>query len=101
MKRVQFYLLEAKQSDKKYMPSYAIECLAYNIPDTTLNGSEYYDTIRDILAQIYQRVTQVPEPEPRWKEVNDIKFLLYDGQPWNRESIKDFAAAAWNEIGYS
>jgi hypothetical protein len=101
LKRLQFYLIEAKRSDKKYMPSYAIECLAYNIPNTTLNGLPYYDTIRNVLVQLYQKVTQVPEPEPRWKEVNDIKVLLHDGQPWSRESIKNFIVAAWNEIGYS
>jgi hypothetical protein len=102
LKRLQFYLIdEARRSDKKYMPSYAVECLVYNIPNPTLNGATYHDTIRNVLALVYQRVTTDPEPEPRWKEVNDVKWLFHAGQPWSREAVKSFIITAWNEIGYS
>lgn len=84
-------------------PSYFIECLPYNCPDTVYSGSNWTETVRAVL--IYLRTgLEGEEPtnsEKRWLEVNECFYLFHPGQPWTRADGHAFSQAAWSYLGLS
>ena len=85
------------------VPSYLIECLAYNCPDSTITSATWTSAVRQMLFHIWQRLQgeEPTEENLRWLEVNECFYLFHPGQKWNRGDGRDFAAAAWNYLGYT
>lgn len=99
LKRTENALAEAGTLDA--LPSYFMECLVYNCPDSLLNGNTWSSIIRGILYHIWSDL-QGPEPETgRWLEPNGIKYLFHSSQPWTREEGRDLTQAAWNYWKFS
>jgi hypothetical protein len=86
----------------RVVPSYFVECLAYNCPDSTFMKSTWTDVIREAIVHIWQNLEGVEPTDSslRWLEVNRSKWLFSSEQPWNRQDGRDFARAAWNYLGY-
>lgn len=83
------------------MPSYFIECLAYNCPDALFSRATWTDIIRDMLGHIWDSL-QGDEPSDenaRWLEVNGCLYLFHSSQKWTRSDGRQFANAAWNYLG--
>jgi len=84
------------------LPSYFIECLVYNCPDSVFESDTWTEIVRAALIRIWsglQGEEPVEEAE-RWLEVNECFFLFHSGQKWTRADGRDFARAAWNYLGY-
>lgn len=100
MKRVENAMLGAGQH--REVPSFFVECLVYNVPDSILNQSTWTDIIRGVIVHVYEELAG-PEPtdeDARWLEVNACKYLFHYAQKWRRQDGRDFAQAAWNYLGY-
>lgn len=85
------------------LPSYFVECLAYNCPDTVFGRTTWIDRIRGMLVYIWEGL-QGEEPSDsniRWLEVNECVYLFHNGQKWTRSNGREFAHAAWNYLGYA
>lgn len=84
------------------VPSYFIECLVYNCPDSTFAKSTWTEVIRGVLVHWWQQLdgSEPSEAGSRWLEVNECKWLFSTDQAWNRRDGRDFALAAWNYLGY-
>jgi len=85
------------------VPSYFIECLAYNCPDSMITSSTWTAAVREMLLHIWQGL-QGEEPtdiSARWVEVNECFYLFHAAQKWSRGDGRDFAKAAWNFLGYA
>jgi hypothetical protein len=84
------------------VPSFLVECLIYNCPDTLFAEATWTARIRGILAHIWNATQGDAEPSTdlRWLEVNRCKYLFAPGQAWSRKDGRDFAKAAWNYHGY-
>jgi hypothetical protein len=81
------------------VPSYFVECLVYNCPNSIFRQSTWTSTVSGLLIHIWQCL-QGDEPETgRWLEVNECKYLFFDAQKWSRKDGRDFAYAAWNHLG--
>lgn len=101
LKRVENAMLDAKVH--REVPSFFVECLAYNCPDSTLLLPTWTETIRESLAHIWTEL-QGDEPDEesdRWLEVNECKYLFHANQAWSRADGRDYAKAAWNYLGYA
>ena len=82
------------------LPSYFMECLAYNCPDSIFARSTWEERLRGMLAHIWEQL-QGDEPDTdRWVEVNDCFYLFHSNQKWTREDGREFAKAAWNYFGF-
>ncbi len=82
------------------LPSFFIECLAFNCPDAVFAHSTWTERLRVILFHIWDQL-QGDEPDSgRWKEANDCFFLFHSDQIWTREDGREFAKAAWNYFGF-
>lgn len=98
LKRVENLMLNANAH--REVPSYFMECLVYNCPNSILNRTTWLDTIKGVLGHIYQSLegSEPTDEDSRWLEVNDIKFLFHPAQNWSRKDGRDFAYAAWNYL---
>lgn len=83
----------------KPIPSYLIECLVWNVPDTEFGHNDLADDIRAILVSLHT-ATRQDDGCSEWGEVNELKYLFRGGQPWTREQANAFVLAAWNHIGF-
>lgn len=83
----------------QHMPSYLIECLAWNVPDEGFNRGGYRADVRYALAHLFNN-TRKDELCSEWGEINELKYLFRLGQPWTRQLAHEFVDAAWNYIGF-
>jgi hypothetical protein len=84
------------------LPSYLVECLAYNCPDSVFRQPSWASTIREMLAHIWTELqgNEPPEEGKRWLEGNERLFLFHSSQKWSRQDGRDFAYSAWNHYGF-
>jgi hypothetical protein len=99
LKRLRHEMLIARIAAAEPIPSYLIECLVWNVPNTAFASDEYADNLRAILVDLYNR-TQRDETCSEWGEVNELKYLFRPSQPWTRAAVNDFVLAAWNQAGF-
>jgi predicted nucleotidyltransferase len=99
LKRLRYKLIEEGYAAAEPIPSYLIECLAWNVP----NGGFQHDTlkadVRYALAHLWNE-TRADETCKQWGEVNDLKYLFWSGQPWTRAEVNEFLQTAWDYIGF-
>lgn len=98
MKRVENAMVTS--GDHREVPSFFVECLVYNCPDSILNRTSWVSTIEGVIVHIWDEL-QGPEPadsDRRWVEVNECQYLFHAGQAWTRQDGRDFAKAAWNYL---
>jgi hypothetical protein len=83
------------------MPSFLIECLAYNVVDTIYtSATTWRDMVRGV-CRVINWYTEQPEPDNelyRWREVNGHKFLFHPNQKWLREEANLFGILALQEV---
>ncbi len=90
----------AEDGTFRELPSFFIECLVYNCPDTVFVHSTWTECLRAMLFHIWEKL-QGDEPDSgRWMEVNECFFLFHSKQKWTREDGREFAKAAWNYFGF-
>ncbi|MDE4539416.1 nucleotidyltransferase [Pseudomonas sp. ITEM 17296] len=90
----------AKNGSFRELPSFFMECLAYNCPDAAFAHATWTECLRAMLVYIWSSL-QGDEPESgRWVEVNECFFLFHPGQKWTRADGRDFSQAAWNYLEF-
>jgi hypothetical protein len=82
------------------LPSFFMECLAYNCPNHAFAHSTWTQCLRAMLFYIWKNLQGDEPSEDRWVEVNECFFLFHPGQKWNRADGREFAKAAWNYFGF-
>ncbi len=60
---------------KDTMPSFLLECLVWNAPDTCFQTTSYREDARQVAAHIWGDM-QVPDTAKNYKEVSEMKWLL-------------------------
>lgn len=100
LKRVENAMVEARAF--RELPSYFVECLAYNCPDATFAHSTWTDTLRAMLVHIWTGLQgeEPSEAAQRWVEANECFYLFHSSQKWSRADGREFAHAAWNHFGF-
>lgn len=81
------------------IPSFLIECLVFNVPNNELCKSTYLETVRGVLAYLFQ-ATSSEGSCSEWGEVSELKYLFRSSQPWTRESANKFILDAWSYVGF-
>jgi predicted nucleotidyltransferase len=99
LKRLKNEMLANGQAAAKPIPSYLLECLAWNVPDGDLQQETLRRTMRHVLAHLWNE-TRTDEKCGEWGEVNELKYLFRSSQPWTRTQVNTFLQAAWDYIGF-
>ena len=100
LKRIENAMVEDSLIDE--LPSYFMECLVYNVPNSILTRATWVEVVRGILGHVYVSL-EGPEPKEesaRWLEVNECKFLFHQAQKWSRSDGRALAQSAWSYLGY-
>lgn len=82
------------------VPSYFIECLTYNCPDSVFMEATWTATVRAVLQHVWSGLQGEEPADARWVEVNECFYLFHASQKWARADGRDFAQAAWAFLGY-
>lgn len=101
MKRVENAMVNA--GVHREVPSFFVECLVYNVPDSVLTRPTWTDLIRGVVVHIYNELegAEPSDEGDRWLESNECKYLFHSAQKWTRKDGRDFAQAAWTYLGYT
>lgn len=87
-------------SGAKNISSFLIECLVWNAALEAFSKESYTEILRYIIVDIWSR-TRKDEDCSEWGEVNELKYLFRNSQPWTRQEANNFLQAVWNYIGYT
>jgi hypothetical protein len=85
----------------KAVPSYLVECLVYNCPDSVFGESTWTNRTRRALIHIWNELEGEEPTYGRWLETNECNYLFHAGQAWTRTDSRAFAKAAWNFLGFA
>jgi hypothetical protein len=98
LKRVENVM--ARDGTFRELPSFFMECLAYNCPDNTFYHPTWTECLRVMLLHIWNNLQGDEPTNGRWLEVSECVFLYHPNQKWTREDGREFAKAAWNYFGF-
>lgn len=90
----------AEDGEFRELPSFFIECLAYNCPDHAFTHPTWTECLRSMLTYIWENLQGDEPTSGRWMEVNECIFLFHLNQKWTRSDGREFAKAAWNYFGF-
>ena len=90
----------AEDGTFRELPSFFMECLAYNCPDNVFAHPTWTECLRAMLLHIWNNLQGDEPTTGRWLEVNECFFLFHSNQKWTREDGREFAKAAWNYFGF-
>lgn len=82
------------------LPSFFIECLAYNCPNAAFLHPTWTECLRAILLHLWTHLQGGEPATGRWEEVNGCFYLFHPGQKWTRQDGREFVKAAWNYLGF-
>jgi len=98
-KRLRIEMAENGQQAAAPIPSYLLECLAWNVPNEGFGHNDYRNDMRYAITHLWNK-TKTDETCSECREINELKYLLRGGQPWTRDQVNNFLLAAWNYIGF-
>lgn len=90
----------AEDGTFRELPSFFMECLAYNCPGNVFAHPTWTECLRAMLLHIWNNLQGDEPTTGRWLEVNECFFLFHSNQKWTREDGREFAKAAWNYFGF-
>lgn len=81
------------------LPSFLMECLVYNVPNTLFNNAGYLADMRGALGTIFNETLSSGKYR-EWVEVSERKWLFRQIQPWTYQQAHELAAVAWDYMGF-
>jgi hypothetical protein len=83
------------------VPSFLIECLVYNCPDSCFNleDGSYIKDVESVVRKSWNQ-TKTDESAKSLSEVSGLKALFGDHQAWTRAQAHEFMLHAWNYVGF-
>lgn len=89
----------AQQGKIEALPSFLMECLVYNAPNSNFNYTTYLADMQAVLAFIFNE-TRSKETCHDWLEVSERKYLFRSAQPWTYSQAHELASKAWDHMGF-
>jgi hypothetical protein len=89
----------AKADIIKPKPSYLMECLVWNVADSTLKSGTLDSGFRSTLVELWQGLADDGN-YVEWAEPNDLKYLFRGGQKWSLSDAKEVVLETWRFLDY-
>ena len=99
LKRLRYELIDEGNTIAEAIPSYLIECLAWNVPNEGFAHATWAADVRYAIAHLWNE-TRSDEQCKEWGEVNELKYLFRAAQPWTRRDVHSFLQTAWDYVGF-
>ena len=98
LKRVENYLVGQRVISE--LPSYLMECLIWNVPNSILNNGTLEQDFGATLRWLWLKLTESYVRE-EWVEPNRLQYLFHNSQKWTVEDAKKIVLETWKLMGYS
>jgi hypothetical protein len=99
VKRLCYRMQNEGVSDAKGIGSFLIECLIWNAPDRCFQYPTFTEILYEALGYVYAN-TISDDQCSEWGEVNELKYLFRNTQPWTRSQAHSFLGEAWSYVGF-
>jgi len=80
-------------------PSFLIECLCGNVPNSKYSSTQYSDIVKSAMVVVHENTTGY-EKCKEWGEVSELKYLFRDSQPWTYQQANSFINDAWKFVKF-
>ena len=100
LKRLRYKMKDENIQAADPIPSFLLECLAYNVPNDALQLDTYSAAVRDAVIIIFN-ATKDSQIYSYWYEVNERKLLFGGNQPWTCQQVNSFMLAAWSYLEFT
>ena len=98
MKHIRNEMLDEKKADGNKITSFLVECLIWNIPNSTITSySTWTETVKQAIIYLYNTIKDGKHTE--WLEVSKMLYL-FRGRKWTDQDAKQWLYDAWNYLGY-
>lgn len=94
LKRLRYEMLSAGKASAQNIASFLLESLVWNVPTPYFAGHSYRDDLIAVVSYLWAN-TQQDNTCNEWREVNSIKYLFRNTQPWTRDQTNAFLLDAW------
>lgn len=94
LKRLRYKMCEEKIAAADPIPSFLVECLVWNAPNSMFGHETYTTDVREVLANLFNDTINF-ETCSEWGEINELKYLFRTEQPWTWTQAHAFISAAW------
>lgn len=98
LKRAENTLVKGKVIGE--LPSYLMECLIWNVPNSILNNGTLEQDFGATLRWLWLNLTE-SYVRDEWLEPNELKYLFHSSQKWSVEDAKKIVLETWKLMGYS
>lgn len=99
LKRLRYTMEDDNVGEASDIASYLIECLVWNCPFDAFRQDTYTAVLRYVIAYLWDK-TRIDDECSGWGEVNELKRLFRNSQPWKLSQVNSFLRAAWDYMGY-
>jgi len=99
LKHVRNVMEEENVAAAKPISSFLIECMVWNVPNEGFGHDTYTADVRWALAHLFNNTMKLDACK-EWGEINELKYLFRQSQPWTMEQAHSFTSAAWDHIGF-
>jgi hypothetical protein len=99
LKRLRYKMIDEKIAAATPVPSFLVECLVWNAPNAAFGHDTYTSDVRETLAHLFNNTIKFDDCK-EWGEINELKYLFWNGQPWNFNQAHAFISAAWDYWGF-
>jgi len=100
LKNIRNDLVDNGTITSEAMPSFFLECLAWNVsPNDLFQKYTYADATRSIIATTWNEMGD-PEKANNYAEVSDLLWLFRGSPNRKHQQARDFLQKAYNFIGY-
>ena len=99
MKRLRYQMEDDGVAAAKNIPSFLVECLVWNVPNSGFFHTTYKQDLRNALAHTFNGTIK-EDTCKEWGEINELKYLFRPSQKWSRQGAHAFLSAAWDYVGF-
>lgn len=100
MKHIKNNMVDDKKTDGDRITSFLVECLVWNVPNTTITGySTWTETTKQAIIYLYNAIKCGKHKE--WGEVSELIYLFHAGRKWTDVDAKQWLYDTWNYLEYN
>ncbi len=100
LKNIRNDLIEQSSITQDAMPSFFLECLVWNVPNSNFQQRTYTEMTREVIVKLWNDLGN-PEVAPNYAEVSDLLWLFKGQTRRTPDQGRIFLQQAWNYAGYT
>jgi len=82
------------------MPSFLLECLVWNVPDSEFGQASLYEVLRRVIYRVWEDMGN-PDRARNYAEVSDLRWLLRgNNAAKDTQLAREFMHRTWGYIGF-